>query len=169
MSYAQKLRLPQQGSYLRVDLSLLSSSPRLVRHPISFFAPQLFLRPRRPRSSSSLIREEEEAETYFAFVSTIYFPFASSANPPLQNLSRSLLLFSLPQSLSLYQPLRSHPRRRGKPAESPPREISWIIINAYAVAGGIERPVGPSFTPHSPLACSPVPSRHHSPLAIGSF
>lgn len=62
-----------------------------------------------------------------------------------------------PLSISRFDPVRS--------AEDNPRNllfgISWIIINAYAVAGGIDRPV---ILLLFLVSLSPSPPPHHSPL-----
>jgi len=92
------------GAIYRSGLSFLPS-----RRPAIPFSPRLdSLSSSSPaRSSSSLIRGEGEARARFAFVSAIYFPFASPGNPPPPGPSAAI---------SLYQPLRSRPRRGGKPS-----------------------------------------------------
>lgn len=82
------------------------------------------LSPRRLRSLPLLIRRE----AYFAFVSTIYFLFGrGTLLPPL--------LASPPSPrIGRFNPVRS---AEGN-SQNLLLRISWIIINAYAVAGGID-------------------------------
>jgi len=109
----------REGGYL-LDLGLLS--PLCLSS--SLFSPQLFSR--RLRSLPLLIRRE----AHLAFVSTIYFLFGREPS------SRPFLSLS-PSSIGRFNPVRS--------AEGNLQNlllgISWIIINAYAVAGGIDRRV----------------------------
>lgn len=96
----------------------LLSPPRLSS---SLSSPQFF--PRRLCSLPLLIRRE----AHLAFVSTIYFSLFGR-EPSLPPLLRF--------SISRFNPVRSAGN-----SQNLLLGISWIIINAYAVAGGINRRV----------------------------
>lgn len=130
----------------------LLSPPISPPFSLSLSSSQPFPHPRRLRSPSLLIRRM----AHLVFVSTIYFLFVSGERTLLFGFSPPLAPSSLSLSISRFDPIRS--------AEDNPRNllfgISWIIINAYAVAGGIDRPVNLLLFLVSP---SPPPP-HHSPL-----
>lgn len=113
------MRLTRGGNYL------LDPGSFSCLCPLSCSSSQPFLRPHRlRRSPPSLIREEAGSSCFcFDDIFSLRIRRESSSSP------------SRPPPL--YQFVRS--------AEGKSRnlllEISWIIINAYAVAGGIDRPV----------------------------
>lgn len=154
MSYAQKLRLLQR----KRERAISSIPPLSVHSILCFSSSQLFLHPRRLRLL--LI------QNHLAFVSTIYFLFALRENLSLRpflrlSLSVSLSTLFLPSSICCYDPAV-------RCAEGNPRnllEISWIIINAYVVAGDINGSVVPLFV----LLCPLLVCSSFSFAAIGGF
>lgn len=147
MSYAQKLRLPQRGSYLP--------------DPAIFFPPQSLPSSLSPLRNPFFVLAGFALRLYSYEGRLIVFLFRryifSSYREREPSSSASRPHSRPPLSINRFDPVRN--------AEDNPRNllfrISWIIINAYAVAGGIERPVILLLFLISP---SPPPPPHHSPL-----
>lgn len=73
--------------------------------------------------------------------------------------SRLLLLTPLvPPAATLYQSLRSRPRRGGKPAESPPPGDFVDCNKCVCSSRRYRASSGPSFIPRSSPACPPRPA-----------
>lgn len=148
MSYAQKLRLPQRGSYLLDPTIFL---PPSISPILSLLFATLF--PSSP-ASLSVFTHTKEGSSCFCFDDIFSLRIGREKPSPLASRPHS----SPPLSINRFDPVCS--------AQDNPRNllfgISWIIINAYAVAGGIERPVILLLFLISPPSSPPPP--HHSPL-----
>lgn len=174
MSYAQKLRLPRRttgrrgGRRKRVRKSYLLDPSHFSSYPV---VSPVLLRPASrffPRPPSRLrrllrLRSYEDGSPCFCFDNI----FSRIGRGRILLLASTMLRSPPPPILGSSVSAASIPSASGNPRNLL-LGISWIIINAYAVAGGIERPAVLLLL-FCPAPFFPTPSHHPPSLPSAGF